>query len=87
MPLPQNFAFYITGCHELKYFADKKINYFIGFNHPNWSEPYAQYDVFEHLGYIENFTNFEVHDAFTPEHRRMGLKMPAIWGKDTFDDK
>jgi predicted protein tyrosine phosphatase len=76
MPLPKNFTFYISGRHELKYLADRQINYFIGFNHPGWYEPYTQYDVFEHLGYIENFLTLEVHDAFTPEHRKMGLLMP-----------
>jgi len=76
MSLPKNFTFYISGRHELKYFTEKGINYFIGFNHPGWSEPYTEYDVFEHLGYIENFRVFEVHDAFTPEHAKMGLKMP-----------
>jgi len=76
MPLPKNFTFHISGRHELKYLTDKNINYFIGFNHPGWSEPYTEYSVFEHLGYIENFITFEVHDAFTPEHRRMGLLMP-----------
>ena len=76
MPLPQNFTFYITGRSELEYFADKQINYFIGFNHPNWDEPYTPESVFEHLGYIEKFSTITVHDAYTEEHRRMGLKMP-----------
>jgi predicted protein tyrosine phosphatase len=76
MPLPKNFTFYISGRHELKYLADRQINYFIGFNHPGWYEPYTPEDTFEHLGCIDRFYTFEVHDAFTPEHRRIGLKMP-----------
>lgn len=78
MPLPHNFTFYISGRDDLKYFVDRKINYFIGFNHPNWSEPYTEEDVFEHLGYLENFYTFEVHDAFTKAHCEMGLKMPNV---------
>lgn len=76
--LPNNFTFYICGRDELKYFTDKQINHFIGFNHPGWTESYNQYNVFEHLGYIEDFTTFEIHDAFTPEHKHIGLKMPDM---------
>lgn len=74
--LPKNFTFYIGGRHDLKYFTNKGINYFIGFNHPGWSEPYTQEDIFEYFGYLGRFYTYEVHDAFTPEHIKMGLKMP-----------
>lgn len=78
MPLPHNFTFYISGRDELKYFADKDINYFIGFNHPGQLPEfgYSEESVFEHFGWIPDFCIFEVHDAFTPEHKHMGLKMP-----------
>ena len=75
--LPKNFTFHIGGRHDLKYFTEKGINYFIGFNHPGWLEEYTQYNVFEHFGYVENFAIYEVHDAYTPEHAKMGLKMPT----------
>ena len=74
--LPKNFTFHIGGRYDLKYFSDKQINYFIGFNHPGWSEPYTPEDLFEHLGYIDRFYTFEVHDAYTPAHIKMGLKIP-----------
>ena len=81
MPLPHNFTFFIGGRHDLKYFSDRKINYFIGFNHPGWSEPYEKDEIVEKLGVSidnDNIHLFSVHDAFTKAHREMGLKMPSV---------
>jgi predicted protein tyrosine phosphatase len=76
--LPNNFTFYIGGRYDLKYFSDKQINYFIGFNHPGQidDEKYSYENVSKILGDIEYFCAYEVHDAFTEEHRIMGCKMP-----------
>ena len=74
--LPKNFTFYITGRDELKYFAEKDINYFIGFHHPGCHDPYTKYDILRYFEKIEVFKFFEVHDAYTDEHKNMGLKMP-----------
>jgi predicted protein tyrosine phosphatase len=78
MPLPKNFTFYISGRHELKYLADKKINYFIGFNHPVQieEERYSYENVSSILGEIEYFNTHEVHDVWTQEHKNTGYKMP-----------
>jgi len=78
MPLPNNFTFYISGRDELKYLADKNINYFIGFNHPGQikKERYSYKGVSSVLGEIEYFNTHEVHDVWTQEHKKTGYKMP-----------
>jgi hypothetical protein len=77
MPLPTNFTFYVTGRDDLKKFKNSNINYFIGFNHTGWDDGYTQDIVSDGVNVeVGRIKIFEYHDAFTPEHKKMGLKLP-----------